>query len=392
MFTDKQYQMKKLFLNLLVFSISPFACFPQIHDNWIDAPKEQWQKVALTNHVEFKNGDHYIDPSFTYAGTGFLIDTGKDTLAATAKHVLWIAKNRNTKTVQINRDLEAWIMKPKGSTFDSAVIGSLINEDSTEILEGTPSSITERDWLVFTVENTVNGIQPLKPRYSDIECGEKTYVIGYSYADSVARIYEGKVLRKLGMDIMIEQLTGYPGPGTSGSPVIDANGLLIGILSSSTTDPESGKNVSVAVGTEYLKAVLTQARGLNTPKKDYGKLILDTVLKNGTKKAIQEYKRLTSDPLNYYIYNLRSSNRNGLREAGEKLMDVGRFRNAVDILQHNVRMNPFFYRDYNLLARAWLLVGSKEEAIRNYRISIMRYDNREENEAFQELAKLGVTP
>lgn len=57
---------------------------------------------------------------------------------------------------------------------------------------------------------------------------------------------------------------------------------------------------------------------------------------------------------------------------------LGGISGAVDILQRNVKMNAFFYRDYNLLARAWSLAGNKEEAIRTYRISIVRYDNREE--------------
>jgi hypothetical protein len=370
----------------------PFRCFPQAQNDWIRTPQDHWPQIALTNHVQFKNGDRYIDPSFTYAGNGFLIDTGDDTLAATAKHVLWVAKNTMTKTVQVNCDLRYWIMKPKGDTADSVVIDRLINEDSTEFLEGASSTITERDWLLFTIRNTASGIQPLRARYSPLKPGEKTYVIGYSYSDSAVRIYEGKVLRKLGMDILVEQFTGYPQAGTSGSPVVDAEGFLIGILSSSTTDAASGKNISVAVGTEYLKRVLSQAKDLNTPKKDYGKLILETVLKEGTKKAIEQYNRLTSDPQNYYVYNLRSTNRNGLRETGEKLIELKRFTDAVAILKYNVKMNPLFYRDYNVLAKAWLLSGDKEEAIKNYRISTARYDRREENEAFEELAKLGVTP
>jgi tetratricopeptide (TPR) repeat protein len=216
-------------------------------------------------------------------------------------------------------------------------------------------------------------------------------MIGYPYGDSVSRIYEGEVLRKLGMDILIEQFTGYPQGGTSGSPVIDANGFLVGIHSSNSSDGASGKNVTVAVGAEYLKGVLMQKPDLNTPKKDYGKLILDTVLKKGTQKAIRQYNALTRNPENYYIYNLRSAHRNGLRETGEKLMEMNHFRDAVYILEYNVKMNPFFYRDYNILAKAWLLMGNKEEAIKNYTLSTTRYDDRENNEAFKELARLGVS-
>ncbi len=369
----------------------PFHSFPQAIEDWIKAPKDQWPQIALTNHVQFKNGDRYIDPSLSYAGTGFLIDTGNDTLAATAKHVLWIARNKRTKTVQVNRDLMNWIMKPKGKSGDSVAIDRLINEDSTEILEGGLSTILERDWLVFTVKNAPADIHPLKPRYTVVRPGERVFIIGYSYSETDQRIHEGKVLQRFGMDILIEQDTGYPLPGTSGSPVVDTNGYLIGILSSSSTDPGTGKNLAVAVSTEYLRDVLKQKDNLNAPKKDYGDLILQTVLRNGTDQAIQQYTDLTTDPQNYYIYNLRSANRNGLREAGEKLMDLKRYQDAIDILEFNIVINPLYFDDYNLLASAWLLSRNKEEAIKNFRISTTLYDDREENEAFKELEKLCVT-
>ena len=116
---------------LVIFWLLPLVCFSQKKEKWMEYPKEQWPQVALINHVQFKNGDQYIHPSFKYAATGFLIDNGKDTLAATAKHVLWIAKNKKSKTVQINAEIDRWIMAPKGNAIDSVVIDKLLNEDST---------------------------------------------------------------------------------------------------------------------------------------------------------------------------------------------------------------------------------------------------------------------
>jgi hypothetical protein len=383
--------MTKLIIISLLFSLLPFGCAAQPKENWITASRDQWPQIALENHVQYNNGDRYIDPSLSFAGNGFLIETGNDTLAATAKHVLWVAKNRRTKTVQLNRDLMSWIMKPEGINQDSVVIDRLINEDSTEILEGGLSSILERDWLLFTVKNTPSRIQPLKLRHTAVMPGETVFIVGYSYSEPVQQIHEGKILQKLGMDILIEQNVGTPLPGASGSPVIDVNGFLIGILSSVTTDPGTGKNVAVAVSTEYAKDVLRHKGNFNAPKKDYGGLILQTVLKRGARQAIRQYTALTNNAENYYVYNLRSANRNGLREAGEKLMNLKRYQDAVDILKFNVKINPLYYVDYNLLAKAWLLSGNKEEAIKNLRISTTMYDDREENEAFKELEKLGVT-
>ena len=176
--------------------------------------------------------------------------------------------------------------------------------------------------------------------------------------------------------------------GCSGSPVIDTSGHLIGIMSSSIGDDKASKSVIVAISTEYLYKVLNKKHSLNNPKKDYGELILKTVLSKGPKKAIKEYYRLTNDLQSYYIYNLRSADRNGLRETGEKLIELNKIKEAVEILKLNVKMHSGFYVDYNLLGKAHLLMGNKKEAIKNYQISITKFDDKEGNEAFKELEKL----
>jgi hypothetical protein len=379
---------KKVTKTSLIFFLFPLICLSQQKEKWATSPKDQWPPIALTNNVLFKNADSYIHSSFAYAGTGFLIDTGTDTLAATAKHVLWIAKNKKTTAVQINQELQQWIMKPKGSTTDSAVIDKLINEDSTEILEGQASTVVERDWLIFSVKNVVGNIFPLKLRYSALVPGEKVYIPGCAYNDSICMVYEGKVLRKEGMDILIERNMKEHMGGSSGSPIIDGNGYLIGILSSGALDNKTGKNVTVAVSTEYLYNVLHIKPGLNAPKKDYGELILKTALEKGTKQAISQYIALSNDPGNYYIYNLRSANKNGLRETGEKLIEMGKLKDAIEILEFNAEINGGFYVNYNILAKAYLLAGNKKEAIKNYQISVTKFNDKEENEAFKELDKL----
>lgn len=373
---------------LLIFSLLPLVCLSQKREKWVDHPKSQWPQIALANHVQFNNGERYIHPSFEYGATGFLIDNGKDTLAATAKHVLWIAKNTRSKTVQINAELKQWVMAPKGNRADSVVIDRLVNEDSTEILEGRGSTILERDWLVFSVKKASPNIYPLKPRYTAVLPGEKVYMLSCAYKDSVCMVYEGRVLKKLGMDIIIEFDMKEGLPGSSGSAIIDANGYLVGIQSSFTSDAKTSKPVGVAVSTEYLYKIVNKKDSLNKPKKDYGELILKTVLNQGVKKAVQLYTSLTNNPKNYYIYNLRSADRNGLREASEKLIELNKAKEAVEILKLNVKVSNGFYVDYNLLAKAYLLMGDKNEAIKNYQISITKYDDKGGNEAFKELEKL----
>jgi tetratricopeptide (TPR) repeat protein len=360
----------------------------QIKEAWIDLPINQWPKIALINTVEYKNGDHYIAPSFSYAGTGFLIDNGRDTLAATAKHILWIAKNKQSKAVEINADLKEWAMRPKGNTSETVIMERLLNEDSNETLEGPTSSILERDWIVFAVKKPSASLYPLKPRYSELIPGEKVFILSCAYDDSTAKVHEGTILRKLGMDILIERNMQEHKGGSSGSPVIDANGFLIGIVSSSSTDNKSGKGVTVAVSTEYLANVLSKKKDLNAPKSDYGTLLLKTVEEKKAKDAISQYLHLIQDPQSFYTYNLRSANQNGLREVGVKLMEKKRYQDAVEILQFNIKENSGYYLNFNLLAEAQVLLGDKKGAIQSYQISTQKFPNPEQNGAFKALGTL----
>lgn len=371
---------------VLLFLISG-TVFAQ--EKWINKPFEQWPQIALINKVQFKNGERYVHPSFLYAGTGFLVNYKKDTFAVTAKHILWVAKNTKSKTVQINEALKQWVMAPKGNATDSVVIDRLLNEDSTEILEGPSSTILQRDWIVFSVKKTSPRIYPLKPRFSKVKPGEPVYFLSCGYSDSTCKVYTGKILKKLGMDILIERNMNEHTGGSSGSPVIDANGYLIGVLSSASNDGATGKNVAVAVSTEYFRDVLNKKVNLNMPQKDYGELIFTTTLHQGVQKAIELYTRLSKNPKKYYEYNLRSANRNGLREAGQKLIDINRISDAIEILELNTRLNTGYYADYNLLAKAYLLAGNKKEAIKNFELSTQKFNSKEENEAFEELKKLG---
>jgi len=374
----------------ILLIILPFLSLAQTPEPWISLPPAQWPNIALINEVQYKNGDRYIHPSFHYAGTGFLIDTGTDTLAATAKHILWIAKNKQSSGVSVNGYLQQWMMHPKGNTQDFALMDQLLNEDPAEKLEGAGSSITERDWIVFSVKQTSPQLYPLKPRYTPLQAGEKVYIISCPYNDSTTQIHEGVIVRKYGMDIFIDRDPKANMGGSSGSPVIDAKGYLIGIVSASTTDNESGKTVVVAISTEYLAGVLNKKADLNAPKKDYGALILQAAQEKGARAAIQQYQNLIKNPENYYQYNLWSTSRNGLREAGVKLQAMNKLANAVRILAFNAKINESFYQNHNLLAKAQLQLGKKKAAIKSYRISTSKYSDQAENEAFKALKKLGA--
>lgn len=379
------YMKTKTILLLHVLMCFSLAGFGQQKESWVDKPISEWPKIALVNEVQFKNGDRYVHSSFKYAGTGFLIDNGKDTLAATAKHVLWIAKNKQSKATEVNAVLKEWTIRPKHDTRDSAILGELLNEDPNEVLEGKGSTVQERDWIVFTVKKSSPNLYPLKPRYTQVKPGEEVYILSCAYEDSSCTVHKGKVYQKYGMDILIQRDMKTHKGGCSGSPVIDANGYLIGIITGSAGSKVG--NVSVAISNEYLRDVLNKKDGLNEPKKDYGELIYNTVIKDGISAAMKRYQNLVKDPHNYYVYNLRSPNRNGLRETAQRLLTDGRIEDAVAILKFNIKVNFKFYENYNILGKAELAAGNRAGALAAYQQSI-RSNNSKDNEAYAALEKL----
>jgi hypothetical protein len=49
---------------------------------WAQRPSQEWPPISLINQIQ------YIDVKHSIAGCAFLLDTGHDTLAVTAKHIL----------------------------------------------------------------------------------------------------------------------------------------------------------------------------------------------------------------------------------------------------------------------------------------------------------------
>ncbi len=370
---------------IFILSLMPLAVLSQTKEPWIEKPIEQWPTIALVNEVLYKNGDTYEDPSLReigYAGTGFLIDTGKDTLAVTAKHVLWIARNRKSNTVSINDDLEKWIMRPKSST-NVILMDKLLNEDNKEVLVGAESTIMERDWLIFSMKKAPKEVQPLKLRYTPLKPGEKIYRISNPYQSKTTVVYESRVIRTEGTDIFMETDTTRLKPGASGSPIIDANGYLVGIQSSAFGDTKTGKDVEIAVSTSYLQAFLQGKKGYNEPKKSVYEKLYAIFKREGVDVAIDTFKKMTVTKEDYFTYNLRIGNQE-LSRLGSKLLETGEIKSAVKVFEFNVNMHPG-WDAWNDLGRGYVLLKEKGKAKEAFEKSLKIYKNEEAMEALEQI-------
>lgn len=377
--------MKRIFILL---SLVSYATFSQQPEEWARKPREQWPVIALVNEVLYKNGDSYEDPRLRqigYAGTAFLVDTGQDTLAVTAKHLLWVARNRNKQTVSINEDLKHWVMHPKGNDDALVVTDKLLNEDDTEILLGGASTILDRDWLLFSIETASKKIHPLKPRYTALKPGEKVYRISNPYQSGATVVHESRVVRTEGWDILMEPDTTWQNAGASGSPVIDANGYLVGIMSSLFGDPKTGKTVEIATSTAYLRDFLRGKEDLNKPKLSVYEKLYTIVQNDGVDAAIRTFTKMTRNEKNYFIYNLRTSERE-LSRLGHKLAETGKFAEAVKIFELNLRWKPSWFA-WNDLGKGYALSGEKQKAIQAYESSLAIYKNEEATKALEGMKK-----
>ena len=242
---------KQIPLLSIILSILTLSCgrpdIEQTRSEWIDRPQDQWPQIAMINQIE------YIDAHHPVAGCAFLLDTGRDTVAVTAKHVLIYFKSEAMQYVSFGNTLVNWRMYPKNSPEDVVVVDHLINEDSSERIEYMPSGV---DWLAFSIKEASPDIQPLKLREAPLVKGEEVYIIGWRYTDvnCPQKVYQGNYVSSEPGAVIIStlELADNTTPGLSGAPVVDSNGHLIGLMSQ-----KHGKLEKLA-SVDYVKEILEE--------------------------------------------------------------------------------------------------------------------------------------
>lgn len=359
----------------------PFYAVAQQAD-WMRKPKEQWPQVAMINEVWYKNGERYIHPSFEYAATGFLIDTGKDTLAVTAKHVLWIARVKSMNAVDFEDNLDRWIMHPKGNPADSVVIDRLLNKDSAETLQGPNSTIQQRDWLLFTTKYVSPKIQPLKPRFTPLKAGEKITYLGCPYNDKRCVIEASEVLEVEGNRIIFVMPNGANVGGASGSPIVDKDGLLVGILGGNSVNKKNGAEALYGISTRYLERILNNEKPLNVPLIPINKVLKIEIDKKGIDAGLKKFKRLKGDPENLFRYDFSTERLNDLAEEllKEKKPDWAIAVCKLGLSEYKLPGT------YTKLGKAYLASGQKERARQAYQKAIELWpENKEAREALEGL-------
>ena len=201
-------------------------------ESWADKPVSQWPDIALTNTVCF------TDTVFTEMANAFLIDTGYDTLGVTCKHFFLLFKKIGLTHIDTGASLEEWSAFPKDQPDKKVVFGDMINKDSYEDI-GEFNTLKDRDWIIFHLKSGSNGIYPLKIRTTPLKKGETIYSVGWSAIQSTEEplLVAMKVYENMGNYCYISTTSeDVDAHGSSGSPVIDSNGHLVGLVSGAEGD------------------------------------------------------------------------------------------------------------------------------------------------------------
>jgi hypothetical protein len=124
-------------------------------------------------------------------------------------------------------------------------VDNAINENKSDSLNW--KRFNYNDWLVFSIKENNSKVTPLEIRSRELIYGEPLYVVGWTYKDNDGeqRIYRYSYIGPNGSHFNMK-LVDAPedGKGLSGSPVIDSDGFLVGIISYSYFDPETRTKVS----------------------------------------------------------------------------------------------------------------------------------------------------
>lgn len=195
---------------------------------WIEKPNSEWPNFALTNTIKF------TDTIYKDIANSFLVDTGYDTIAVSCKHFFMVfQENNGLKTIDLGEDFVSWDIYPKGQNENNIQLTKLINTNSNEPI-GDFNTLKNRDWIIFNINSKPADIYPLKIRKTPLKKGEIVYAVGWGNKQTSKKpsLIKLKTYDNLGNYYYVLTKTENVNPvGRSGSPVIDSNGYLVGLIS-----------------------------------------------------------------------------------------------------------------------------------------------------------------
>jgi hypothetical protein len=200
--------------------------------------KKVFENITLVNKIEF------FDPQFDQPkfSCGFLLEYGNDTFAITAKHIVKVIKTASMTALSFENNIKSWSLYSLNNRSEIVTCDKLLNENKSELLDS--KSTYENDWLIFSIKKNLSKVKPLKIRTSPLIPGQKLYVAGWTRTmeSGPQRVYEFEYYKTIGNRILLKEvIVPEKFGGLSGSPLLDEEGSVVGIVSNGTTDPDTDK-------------------------------------------------------------------------------------------------------------------------------------------------------
>jgi hypothetical protein len=267
-----------------------------------------------------------------------------------------------------------FIVRPDGAVVTNYHVISNAKEIKVKVgdkvldVEGLIYTDKENDLVILKVKGAK--LQTVKIGDSEkATIGEKVYVIS-SPKGMENTISDGLLsgIREISSEKKVLQITAPISPGSSGSPVFNKNGEVIGI---STFLLEEAQNLNFAMPVNLItdkignkKVALLKESDIEDYKKsaEYWNNLGREYLKSGKyKEAIESYKQaIRIEPDYAYAYF-------GLVAVYEEL---GNYKEAIESYKQAIRIEPDFAPSYFGLGLEYDKLGMYKEAIESYKKAI----------------------
>lgn len=199
---------------------------------------KKFDNITLLNKIAF-NDAKYDQAKFS---CGFVLQHHSQNFAVTAKHLLKIIKTDEMKSVTIGNYIKSWTLFALDKPNEQLITDKLLNENNAELIAN--KATYDNDWLVFSIKENHTQVKPLQVRETPLKTGEKLYVVGWTrkMESGSQRVYEFEYYKTIGNRILLKEvIVPEQFGGLSGAPLVDEQGMLVGIVSNGTVDPETGK-------------------------------------------------------------------------------------------------------------------------------------------------------
>ena len=229
-------------------------------------------------------------------------------------------------------------------------------------IEGFTAMDEKHDLAILQV--SVSGVQPLPLGDSDaVEIGDTVYVVGNPKGYFEGTFSDGIIsgIRGDSTDKRL-QMTAPISPGSSGGPVLNGGGEVIGV---SVMTIEGGQNLNFAIPSNYLTALVTRLGPAKPLSKGKQSISADTYFIRGyVNSELGDYKGAIAAYTQ--AIRLKPADASAYNNRGSAKADLGQYFTAIQDYDTAIRLKPDYVDAYYNRGNAKADLGQYFSAISDY--------------------------